>query len=199
MKICIASGNVHKLREFKQLLKLCRKSLEVYTLRDFPAYEALPEDKDTFLGNASQKAEHAAKTLGMLCIADDSGLVVPALRGEPGVRSARFAGERASDLENRTLLLSRMQGLNGFQRQAFFECSLAIASPQGLLKTFKGICEGEILPQAAGVAGFGYDPLFVKHDYKKSFAELTEDQKNAISHRRKAMDMANLFLERVNY
>jgi XTP/dITP diphosphohydrolase len=128
-------------------------------------------------------------------IADDSGLVVPSLGGIPGVYSARFAGENATDLDNRKLLLQKIEHLLEEDRHAYYECCIVLASPSGVKKCVRGICEGTLLTAEKGGGGFGYDPLFIKHGYNKSFAELEEATKNRISHRRKALDKLILSLE----
>jgi XTP/dITP diphosphohydrolase len=186
-ELVIASTNIHKVREFRNMFKPLHR-FDLISLRDFPNYTPPEETGKTFEENAILKAEHAAKTLGRWVIADDSGLVVPALGGAPGVFSARYAGNNATDLDNRKKLLDEMQHLMEDDRQAFFECCIALASPEGLKKCVKGTCEGALLTKERGGSGFGYDPLFVKHGYSKSFAELGETVKNRISHRRKALD-----------
>jgi len=153
------------------------------------------ETGKTFDDNVRLKAESAAKTLNQWVLADDSGLVVPALDGLPGVHSARFSGENSTDKDNREKLLDAMRQLKGEERAAFFQCSLALAAPDGIRKLVHGICEGAIATKEKGSNGFGYDPLFVKHDYSKTFAELDEDTKNRISHRRKAFDLILIVLE----
>ncbi len=194
MEIVIASTNMHKIREFRSLLKPL-KHFDVLSLLDFPSYVPLEETGETFEEIVSTKAVHAAKALNKWALADDSGLVVPALRGEPGIRSARYAGEHATDRENCQKLLTEMSGLQESGRYAYFECWIAIASPEGLQKAEKGVCEGTIIEQERGRHGFGYDTLFRKHEYSKTFAELDETIKNRISHRRKAFDRISLFLE----
>ena len=165
------------------------KGVDLYSLSNFPDYK-LPEEKGkTFLENASLKARHAAKKLKKWVIADDSGLVVPSLSGKPGVITARYAGAKATDKDNRRKLLTAMEGLSELERAAYFECCLVLASPDGTIKkSVSGICEGLILEQERGNNGFGYDPLFIKHDSMKSFAELDESTKNRISHRSKAFE-----------
>ncbi|PIS01892.1 MAG: non-canonical purine NTP pyrophosphatase [Chlamydiae bacterium CG10_big_fil_rev_8_21_14_0_10_42_34] len=194
LELVIASTNMHKVREFKTMLKPIAQ-FDLRSLHDFPDYVPPEETGDTFEENAKLKAEHAAKTLNKWVIADDSGLVVPALNGAPGVLSARYAGNDATDLENRKKLLDEIQYLMEEDRQAFFECAIALASPEGLKKCVKGTCEGVLLNQDRGGGGFGYDPLFIKHGYNKTFAELSESIKNRISHRRKALDKIALSLE----
>ena len=161
---------------------------DLLTLIDFPNYIAPEEGSTSFEENAIVKALHAAKALNKHVIADDSGLVIPALEGAPGVISARYAGEGSTDKDNRKKLLKEMQGLDETSRQGYFECWIAIASPHGLIKSAKGISEGLITEIERGSKGFGYDPIFIKHEYNKTFAELDEETKNRISHRRKALD-----------
>lgn len=194
MQLVIASTNIHKIREFRAMLKALRK-FDLLSLHDFPHYVPAEEIDESFEEIASKKALHAAAALGKLVLADDSGLVVPALNGAPGVLSARYAGVDATDKENRLKLLAEMKDLQETERFAYLECCLALAAPEGLLKCAKGICEGIILTQERGSNGFGYDSLFLKHDYSKTFAELGEVTKNRISHRRKALDKMQLTLE----
>ena len=187
IELVIASTNMHKIREFKAMLK-SNSAFDLRSLLDFPDYTPLPETGATFEENAILKATHAATALNRWVVADDSGLVVPSLGGIPGVLSARFAGDDATDLENRKKLLEKMRHLLEEDRHAYFECCIALASPIGLKKSVRGVCEGVLLMEDKGGSGFGYDPLFVKHGYSKSFAELEEATKNRISHRRKALD-----------
>ena len=187
MEIVLASTNLHKLREFRSMMKHLT-TLDLLSLHNFPQYQPLPEEADTFKDNAIQKAEHAAKTLNKWVLADDSGLVVPAINGEPGIRSRRYAGEDATDAENRYKLLAAMGHLEELQRSAYYECCLVLASPEGVKKIAIGICEGRILQEEKGRNGFGYDSLFVKNEYEKSFAEMDEYTKNRISHRHKAFE-----------
>lgn len=196
IELVIASTNVHKVREFRSMLKPFLKA-DILSLCDFHQYLPPEETGKSFEENASLKAVHAAKELNRWVLADDSGLIVPALNGAPGILSARYAGNDASDLENRKKLLDEMQHLLDDDRQAFFECCIALAAPSGLKKCVKGTCEGQILTKERGGSGFGYDPLFVKHGYNKSFAELGETIKNRVSHRRKALDKLLLSLESI--
>ncbi|MGK5594448.1 MAG: RdgB/HAM1 family non-canonical purine NTP pyrophosphatase [Parachlamydiaceae bacterium] len=187
MKIVIASANLHKVREFRTLLSIF-PDWEVHWLSHFPDV-ILPEEGTTsFSENAIQKALFVAKALNCYALGDDSGLIVPALNGEPGTLSRRYAGDEATDSENCKKLLTKMSELEGEARYAYFECALALASPQGLIKSVLATCEGVILNVEKGNGGFGYDALFVKHDYDKSFAELNESVKNRISHRYKAFE-----------
>lgn len=185
--LVLASSNVHKIREFRSMLKALSR-LDLLSLCDFPSYEAPPETGSSFEENATLKAVHAAKALGRWVLADDSGLVVPALNGAPGIFSARYAGKDATDLDNRKKLLEEMAHLLEEDRSAYYACSIALASPESLKKCVQGTCEGSLLLREKGGGGFGYDPLFIKNGYSKTFAEMEESVKNRISHRRKALD-----------
>lgn len=187
MELVIATHNLHKVREIRDMLKEL-KSLDVLSLHNYPDYHLPEEAGETFMENASSKAEHAARTLGKWVLADDSGLVVPALQGKPGVHSARYAGEDATDAENRKKLLEELRGKVDLDRSAYFECCLVLAGPEGVKKKVSGSVEGMIAEKEAGRNGFGYDPVFIKNDYDKTFAQLEEQVKNRISHRRKAFD-----------
>ncbi len=187
MQIVLASHNVHKIREFRSILKAV-SGLDVRSLIDFPHYHLPPETGKTFEENAVIKALHAATALQEWVLADDSGLVVPALGSAPGVFSARYAGENATDAENRKKLLYEMRLLKEGMRSAYFECWIVLASPEGVKKIVKGVCEGTIVEAERGGQGFGYDPLFIKNEYGKTFAELDEQTKIRVSHRRKAFD-----------
>lgn len=194
MKLVIASQNVHKIREFRSMLRGNPK-IDLFSLIDFPDYTPLPETGKTFEENAVIKAVDAAKALDEWVISDDSGLVIPALDGAPGIYSARYASENATEKENRKKLLHEMRHLKDVQRDGYYECCIALASPEGLVKTASARCEGTILEKERGGQGFAYDCLFKKHDYNKTFAELEEEVKNRISHRRKALDKILLHLE----
>ena len=193
MELVIASRNLHKIREFRSILKEY-KNFDLLTLLDFPHYLPPEESGTTFEENAILKAEHAAKALQRYVIADDSGLVVPALNGAPGVFSRRYAGKNATDKENRQKLLHDMQHIDSLARQGYLECWIVLASAKGIEKCVKGISEGMITDKEKGRWGFGYDAVFIKHEYGKTFAELGE-VKHRISHRRKALDKLLPFLE----
>lgn len=194
MKLVIASQNVHKIREIRSMLRGNLK-LDLFSLIDFSDYTPPPEKGISFEENAICKAVDAAKILDEWVIADDSGLVIPALDGAPGIHSSRYAGEKKTEKENRKKLLHEMRHLKEGQRNGYYECCIALASPEGLVKTASARCEGTILEKERGGQGFGYDCLFTKHDYNKTFAELEEEVKNRISHRRKALDKILLHLE----
>ncbi|MFQ5444884.1 MAG: RdgB/HAM1 family non-canonical purine NTP pyrophosphatase [Waddliaceae bacterium] len=187
MDLVLATHNLHKIREIREMLKEI-KHLDVLSLSSFPDYKLPEETGETFLENATLKAEHAAQALNKWVLADDSGLIVPVLDGQPGVVSKRYAKEDASDADNRKKLLKEMEGRNDLERSAYFECCLALASPEGIKKTVSGSVEGTITRHEKGRNGFGYDSVFRKNDYEKTLAELDEQTKNRISHRRKAFD-----------
>jgi len=181
--IILATRNAGKIREFEKLLS--GFDVEFRSLNDFGPLREVEEDGETFEENAYKKASMTAKMLGFPALADDSGLVVEALDGAPGVRSARYAGEAASDEENNRKLLEAMTGKTN--RKAAFVCVISIAVPRGPALTYEGRCEGEIAANPVGTNGFGYDPVFFHAPQGKTFAELTSEEKNGISHRGKAM------------
>lgn len=181
--VVLATKNVGKVKEFQQLLK--DFPVEIKNLDDFGPIPDIEEDGETFDDNAYKKAAFTAKMLGLPAIADDSGLVVEALDGAPGVRSARYAGENASDNQNIEKLLDEMT--NHSDRRAAFECVISIAVPAGPALTYEGRCEGEIARHPKGTGGFGYDPVFYYPAHHRTFAELTSEEKNRVSHRGKAL------------
>jgi XTP/dITP diphosphohydrolase len=194
MKLLIATTNAHKVREVRSLLRPLN-IFDIYTLLDFPGYVPPPEEGNSFDEIAIKKAVSASRDLNIATIGDDSGLVVPALGGRPGIFSARFAGPNATDRDNRKLLLEEMRHLEGIGRNAYFECAIAFALPSGLKKSVRAAVEGTIISHEKGGHGFGYDPLFVKHDYNQTFAELEESVKNQVSHRGKALQKLLIYLE----
>lgn len=181
--LVIATQNKNKLREFQEILKDLQ--IEVRSLDDFGPIPPAIEDGDTFEENAYKKALHTAKVLGLPAIADDSGLVVDALNGAPGVYSARYSSKNATDEENLQKLLRELKGVEN--RQAHFECALSIAVPTGPALTYEGKCNGIIIDEKRGENGFGYDPVFYFEDSGKTFAEMPMEEKNKISHRGKAL------------
>jgi len=181
--IVLATRNANKVREFREILKDFQ--IELKSLDDFGPIPEAVEDGETFDDNAYKKALHTAKILGIPAIADDSGLVVDALGGAPGVYSARYAGEDATDEENCAKLLKEMEGKS--DRTAHFKCVLSIAVPSGPALTYEGSCTGTILEEKRGENGFGYDPLFYFAEFGKTFAELDMATKNSVSHRGKAL------------
>lgn len=198
MDLVIASSNLHKAHELKALLKHLKR-WEVLSLRQFPS-AALPEETgESFQEIATQKALFMANSLQRYVIADDSGLVVPALQGKPGIFSKRFAGPDATEIENRKQLLQEMENFEEEERSAYYECAIALAGPNGLVKIVSATCEGYLLKESRGRYGFGYDSLFVKRDYDKSFGEIPEETKNRISHRYKAMEKMLTTLEMIAF
>jgi XTP/dITP diphosphohydrolase len=187
MKLVIASTNYHKIREFRSMFKEF-SHIDILSLKDFPDYTPPEESGSSFAANSQIKALDAAEKLGYLTLADDSGLIIPALNGEPGVYSARYAGPTSSDADNRNKLIQNLMRLPEDKRVGYYECSMTLASKEGIKKQVSGLCEGQLLLTPRGSKGFGYDSLFVKYDYSKTFAELDDDLKNKISHRRKAFD-----------
>ena len=196
MKLGIASSNPNKIREFKTLLSHL-KGLELVSMRDFPNYVPPEETGSTFEENAIIKALDFSNFINGLSLADDSGLVVPALHGAPGVYSARYARLDATDAENRFKLIKELEKVSEKDRFAHFECCLALAEPNQIKKITHGYCEGYLITEERGRNGFGYDPLFIRHDYNKTFAELDSQIKNKISHRRKAFDKMLPYLESI--
>jgi XTP/dITP diphosphohydrolase len=181
--IVLATTNKNKISEFKNILR--DFEVELRSVSEFGPLPPAIEDGQTFEENAYKKAYHTARVLGLPTIADDSGLVVPALNGEPGVFSARYAGENATDTENTNKLLEKIKGVK--DRRAFFKCVLSIAVPSGPALTYEGQCDGIIIEEKRGHLGFGYDPVFLFEEYGKTFSELSMDEKNTISHRGKAL------------
>lgn len=181
--IVLATSNKNKIREIQQVLK--DFPVEIKSLSDFGPLPGVVEDGATFDDNAYKKALHYAKVLGLPALADDSGLVVEALDGKPGVYSARYAGENATDEENCEKLLHELGTTQN--RKAAFVCVLSIAVPSGPALTYEASCDGIILEQPKGEGGFGYDPLFFFEPLGKTFAELTLEEKNRVSHRGKVL------------
>lgn len=184
-KIIIATQNKGKANEFEQMF--APRGYKVLTLLDFPELADIEETGATFEENAILKAEAISQELGKMVIADDSGLVVDALDGKPGVFSARYAGEKKNDEANIDKVLQEMTNVPNQERMARFYCALAIAIPDQKTVTVFGTCEGLILHERRGVNGFGYDPIFFSLDENRSMAELSPSEKNKISHRAKAL------------
>ena len=180
--LVVASRNAGKTKEIKELLQ--GFPVEIKNLDDFGPIPPVTEDGETFDDNAYKKASFTAKVLGFPALADDSGLEVNALDGAPGVHSARFAGPDATDEENNMKLLQEMEGKT--DRKAAFVCVISIAVPTGPALTYEARCEGLIAEAPAGDNGFGYDPVFYFSELKKTFAELSSEEKNRVSHRGKA-------------
>ncbi|NLK07901.1 MAG: XTP/dITP diphosphatase [Firmicutes bacterium] len=184
-KLVIASKNKGKVKEIHALLK--DLAIEVVSLEDFPNAPNVLEDGHTFAENALKKARLIREFTGLTTLADDSGLEVDFLQGAPGVRSARFAGECASDADNNKKLLELMEDVPESQRTARFKCLIAVVGKNGQTEILDGSCEGTILTEARGSGGFGYDPLFYVPELGKTFAEMTAEDKTKLSHRGKAL------------
>jgi len=181
--LVIASRNAGKIREIRALLS--GFAVDIKGLSDFGPIPEVEEDGETFDENAYKKASFTARVLGLPALADDSGLVVEALGGAPGVFSARWAGEKADDAEKCRLLLEKLRGVSN--RRAAFECVISVAVPSGAALTYEGRCEGLIAEHPAGDNGFGYDPVFYFPALKKTFAQLSSGEKNRVSHRGRAL------------
>ena len=182
MTLVIATSNKGKTAEIKDLLK--GFPVDIKNLNDFGPIPPLKEDGNTFDENAYQKASFAARILGLQALSDDSGLLVEALDGTPGIHSARYAGENATDEQRYLKLLDEMKGTSN--RNAAFECVISIAVPTGPALTYEARCQGLITERPAGSNGFGYDPIFFYPPLNKTFAQLTREEKSRVSHRGKA-------------
>jgi XTP/dITP diphosphohydrolase len=188
MKLVFATNNLHKLKEVQEMLS---NSIEVLSLKDIGCFEDIEETESTLEGNAKLKADYITKKYGFDCFADDTGLEVEALDGDPGVYSARYAGEHGNAEKNMEKLLIELQ--NKSNRKGKFRTIIALnlTNKQYL---FEGICNGEILKEKTGVKGFGYDPIFKPSNASCSFAEMNSEEKNIISHRGIAIQKLVKFL-----
>jgi XTP/dITP diphosphohydrolase len=182
--VLVSTRNAHKLVEIRQILG---PSFELLDLSSVPALGEVEETGTTFEENAALKALAASAHFGGWVLADDSGLEVDALGGAPGVRSARFSGEGATDITNRALLLEKLSTVPEEQRSARFRCVIALARGGEVLAHFSGAVEGVIIQSEKGEGGFGYDPLFVPEGFGETFAELGAETKNRLSHRGRAL------------
>ena len=192
-KILLATNNKAKVREYARLLQSI--PYQVVSLEDVNISEQVEETGTSFEENAILKAKRYAELSGLTTIADDSGLEVDALCGEPGVRSARYAGEDASDKERIDFLLNKIVDVPWEKRHAQFRCVIAIAFPDGKVQICQGQCRGILTFKPLGDKGFGYDPIFYLPDLHKTMAELSMSEKNAISHRGKAAEEARKALQ----
>lgn len=185
--VILASRNRGKIREINQILKKVLPDVLVRGLDDFPEIGHIPETGSTFEENALIKANTVCRQTGLTAIADDSGLVVYALNGEPGVFSARYAGEKATDRDNNLKLLRAMNGLKGDERRAAFVCVMAACRPDGSRLVVEGKWEGLMALEPRGDNGFGYDPLFIDPELGMHSAQMDSDLKNSRSHRARAI------------
>ncbi len=193
MRLLIATHNRGKLIEYQEML--ADLPLELVTLDDVDIRDDVAETGATFAENARVKAVEYARRSGLLTLADDSGLEVDALGGEPGVRSKRYAGENKSDPQRIAFLLDKLRGVPRDQRAARFRCAIAIASPRGEVRECDGACEGVIEFAPRGTNGFGYDPVFLFPERGLTMAELSSKEKNRISHRARATEGAREILK----
>jgi XTP/dITP diphosphohydrolase len=180
MKLVFATNNQHKLQEIKHLLN---NSIELLSLNDIGRLEDIPENQPTIEGNASEKAFYVFNKYGYNCFADDTGLEIEALNGEPGVYSARYAGEEKSAEKNMNLVLEKLNKIKN--RKARFKTVISLVI-DGREIQFEGIVDGTILEEKRGTTGFGYDPIFKPEESEQSFAEMSLSEKNKISHRGRA-------------
>jgi XTP/dITP diphosphohydrolase len=184
-EVIIATKNPGKAREFEHIF--APRGIAVRTLLDFPEIEDVEETGTSFEENATLKAEAVSKQLNKMVIGDDSGLMVDALEGRPGIYSARYAGEPKNDQKNLEKVLQELQGVSEENRTARFYCALAVAVPGKETITVAGTCEGRIIQEQRGTNGFGYDPVFYVPEKGWTMAELSSDEKNKISHRANAL------------
>jgi len=191
MKIVFATNNINKIREVQALLP---DAIKIITLESIGCFEDIPETADTIEGNAIQKANYITEKYGYDCFADDTGLEVEVLNNEPGVYSARYAGEQKSDVDNMNLLLKNLQ--NQSNRNAQFKTVIAL-NLKGKQHLFTGIVEGKITLEKIGNQGFGYDPIFQPNGFSETFAQLSIAQKGEISHRGKATQTLIAFVESI--
>ncbi len=197
-KLILSSGNAHKIKEIKEILK--DLNIEIVSKDDLGFKDLdVDEDKDTLEGNAFKKAEELSKLVNGIVIADDTGLFVDELNGAPGVYSARYSGENATDKGNNELLLKNLKDVPMEKRTAYFKTVIAIILEDGLKLKAEGICKGRIGFEAYGTNGFGYDPLFIVEGLGKSFGEMTDEEKNSLSHRANALrNLKNVLGEVLN-
>jgi XTP/dITP diphosphohydrolase len=190
MKLCLATNNAHKVEELQSLLG---EKFQLQTLNEIGCFDDIPETTDTFDGNSLQKAMYVWERFKIDCIADDSGLEVDALNGEPGVFSARYAGEHGNHEKNMAKLLQNLEGIEN--RSAQFRCVITLII-NGASNHFEGIIRGKIISEKRGLKGFGYDPIFVPEGYERTFAEMSIEEKNPISHRGLAVAKMIEFLKK---
>ena len=192
-RIVLATKNKGKIKEMRELLALM--NIEVLSLADFSPVDDAEENGATFAENAMLKARYYFAHTGTLCLADDSGLEVDALGGRPGVYSARYSGEDATDAANNAKVLREMEGIEKDKRTARFRCAMALVG-EGIELTTDGTCEGTLLTEERGQGGFGYDPIFYVPKFDRTLAEMASEEKNSISHRGAAVrKMADLIAE----
>jgi XTP/dITP diphosphohydrolase len=192
MELVVATRNRKKIEEIRRILE--GLDVALLTLEDFPGCPEVEETERSFEGNAKKKACEVAAHTGRAAIADDSGLEVNALGGAPGVMSARYAGEGAADRENLEKLLREMEPVKESERRGRFVCVIALALPEGTVEAFHGTVEGSIGREPRGESGFGYDPVFRPEGHERTFAEMSADEKDALSHRGRALGKLREYL-----
>ena len=187
-RVVLATKNRHKLDELHRILSRAGLDVELLGADAFPDLPDIPETESSFAGNALLKAREICRVTGLPAIADDSGLCVDALNGMPGIFSARWAGRHGDDAANLALLLGQLSDVPDRRRTAAFHCSAAIALPDGTERVVEGTIEGVIIREPRGANGFGYDPIFVPLGHKVTTAEMASEEKDAISHRGRALE-----------
>lgn len=192
LKLVFATNNQHKLKEVKAILT----NFDIVSLADINCFEDIPETSETLVGNAILKANFVTEKYGLDCFADDTGLEVEALNNEPGVYSARYAGEDNNSEANIAKLLLNLKNIPN--RKAQFKTAIAL-NIQGKQYIFEGLCKGAILAEKQGERGFGYDPVFMPEGYNKSFAEMSLNEKGSLSHRGKAVEKLVTFLSKYHW
>jgi XTP/dITP diphosphohydrolase len=196
-RLVLATENKDKAKEIASILSE-ELPVEILTLADFPGVNLPPEEGKTYRENAATKAMTVARATGLAALGDDTGLEVEALSGAPGLYSARYAGEGATYADNRKKLLNALSGLPPENRSARFLCTVAIAWPDGRVEVVEGICPGRINERESGADGFGYDPVFFVPECGKTFAALSPDEKNRVSHRGRAIRAAAEILKKMD-
>jgi len=187
-RVVLATRNPHKLEELHRILAAAGLDIDLVSAAEFPDLPDIPETEPTFAGNALLKAREVARMTGLPSIADDSGLCIDALNGMPGVLSARWSGGHGNDAANLSLVLAQMSDVDDSRRGGAFLCAAAIALPDGTERVVEGTVEGVIIREARGTGGFGYDPIFVPVSGDRTLAEIPSAEKDAISHRGKALE-----------
>jgi len=193
-ELIIASNNTHKIVEISKILS--EQNIKLFSLKDFPDFPEVEETGETLRDNALIKAKAIYEKFGKASLADDTGLFVDALNGEPGVYSARYSGENATYEDNCKKLLENLKNVEGKERTAEFNSTLCLYISETEHYFFEGIVKGRIIKQSKGANGFGYDPLFIPRGFDKTYAEMPDEQKNTLSHRALALKKFKKFLSR---
>jgi XTP/dITP diphosphohydrolase len=193
VQLVLATRNEHKVREIRSILD--GLDVELLSFHDLPELPEVVEDGGTLDENAVKKAVEIARATGLAALADDTGLEVDALDGAPGVRSARYAGPLCDSDANNAKLLAELDGVDAPLRSAAFRCVIALATPDGLVGTVEGRTRGRIIGERRGDGGFGYDPVFMPDGHDRTYAEMGADEKNAISHRGRALRASRRLVE----